>query len=402
MACKIQWPVQINLAKLGRMRRETLARLACPGLEEACGGSLSITAQEEAPPGTSRLAADDVLYGELNCNVCSASFPILAGVAIVVPDVLGYVHEHFKGIAKLVPDTCVPNALQEVWLDAKAHVEEQSLEEDLESERVNALYLLTHYFKSRDDFWRVSQADPLFSELIEKYWDHGPFAKIKKIFQDHKNASLLELGCGVGGLLRELGEDVGDYLGVDSSFASIALARHIALGAPYEGDISIPEDLLAGALSRKTEIPPVDLSARVSDRVWDFIVGDALLPPLKSASWDVSASLNLLDMVPEPEQFPRLHVSLVKDGGRLIQSCPYLWHPEAAAKLRALLPASIQGSARAAEWLYEQAGTRIEKSFAHVPWLFYKHSRQLEIFSTHIFSARKIHPSDPSPRDPLP
>jgi SAM-dependent methyltransferase len=364
------------------MRLGTAASLSCPGLEASCGGSFSVQVAEQSG------SAPDILYGQLNCGSCHAQFPILAGVAILVPDVESYLHEHYKGIAKLVPDSRIPEAYAEAWMDAKKNLETESVEEDLESERVNSLYLLNHYLKANDPWWKKARLGPLFSELVEKYWDHGPFEKIKSILSADAPVSLLEMGCGVGGLYRELSGVVSQYLGVDSSFASIALARHINLGAPYAGELFAPVDLLSGSLSESIHLP-LSSPPDQADQQVDFIVGDALLPPLKLGIWDASASLNMLDMIPEPENFPALHASLVKPSGLLIQSCPYLWHPESSARVRAAVPSTIRDSGEAARWLYENAGMVMEKQFVQVPWLFYKHSRQLEIFSTHVFSARK-------------
>jgi len=362
------------------MLRSTLSNLLCPGLEEPCGAELSVKSTQDV--------AGDILYGQIHCENCGGLFPILAGVAIVVPDVESYLLEHVKGIAKLVLDDSIPEAYRDVWIDAKSNIEGEHIEEDLESDRVNALYILTHYMKAQDGWWKTKNGSPLFAELIEKYWDHGPFEKIKSLLPKNSAQTLVEIGCGVGGLFREVENLIGRYLGIDSSFASIALARHIALNAPYAGEILVPQDLLQGALTGHVRLPELKSTKA------DFIVGDALLPPLKLEHWDVSASLNMMDMVPDPQEFPRLHASLVKSGGMLIQSCPYIWHPQAALKMREkLAEISNSGSCdsdQAVEKIYEAAGTQILQRYVHVPWLFYKHARQLEIYSTHMFSARKI------------
>jgi hypothetical protein len=46
-------------------------------------------------------------------------------------------------------------------------------------------------------------------------------------------------------------------------------------------------------------------------------------------------------------------------------------------------------SARAVEWLYDQAGLSVTDSADHVPWLFFKHIRQLEIYDVHMLIARR-------------
>jgi hypothetical protein len=95
-------------------------------------------------------------------------------------------------------------------------------------------------------------------------------------------------------------------------------------------------------------------------------------------------------MLDEPSSLPEFQYELLKKNGIAIQSCPYIWHPEVARKLRKRLPAPLKNSSSAAaEWLYEKAGFKIEEKQEDLPWLFFKHLRQLEVYSVHAFVARK-------------
>jgi hypothetical protein len=82
----------------------------------------------------------------------------------------------------------------------------------------------------------------------------------------------------------------------------------------------------------------------------------------------------------------------LKKGGIAIQSCPYIWHEQVARELRERLPDSIRDSSQAVSWLYQEAGLAITEQVEHLPWLFFKHLRQLEIYSVHLLMARKSHP----------
>ena len=95
-------------------------------------------------------------------------------------------------------------------------------------------------------------------------------------------------------------------------------------------------------------------------------------------------------MLEEPKLLP-LHQKLsLKPGGIAIQSGPYIWHERIARKLRAALPKTITESGKAVEWLYEDAGFKILETKDHLPWLFFKHGRQLELYSVHLFKAEKL------------
>jgi SAM-dependent methyltransferase len=196
---------------------------------------------------------------------------------------------------------------------------------------------------------------------------------------------VIELGCGVGGLARMLKPHVSSYLGVDSSFASVALGRHLALGAPHPRPIRIPGDLLAGAVSREVAIAP----ARGWDGSIDLVVADLEALPVGEGRFDIALALNTIDMLAEPEVLPRYQHALLAEDGVAIQSCPYIWHESVARALRERIPPAVSDSAGAVEWLYEQSGFEIGQSIPHLPWLFFKHLRQLEIYSVHLFIGHK-------------
>lgn len=350
------------------MRKSTLTLLKCPD----CDSALACADER-----------DEIGTGSVGCTGCKKQFPVLAGVLVLVSDVRGYLLEHAKGIARYVDDSEIPKKFRAEFLEVKRELEVEHIEEDLEAERVTALYLMTHYLGAKD----VSSPDPLLNELIQKHWNNGPFARIKNMLASsaQKHRSFIELGCGVGGLCLALEGEIGSYLGVDSSFASIALARHYALGAPLKQPRTlVPHDLLQGAVSREIKIVPPQTRPNA-----DFVVCDLSAPPVKTGHWDVSAALNVIDMLPEPRDLPKLQHALLAKGGLAIQSCPYIWHPEVAARLRKTLPKNVTDSVAAAEHIYKERGFTIEASEPHVPWLFFKNTRQLEIYSVHLFSASR-------------
>ncbi|MGK5088371.1 hypothetical protein WDW86_12500 [Bdellovibrionota bacterium FG-2] len=384
------------------MLNTTLQSLSCPRRKkgaQACGGSLILEASQERFEISEVSKTPEVFEirsGTLQCIQCQAKYPILAGVAVVVENVRHYLIDHVKGISKLILEEELPEEFREEFEEAREDIQTEHIEEDLEAERVNALYVMTHYLNTQGSEWWKSEAgegSPLIASLVKEHWDRGPFSQIKTWVGDlaSKNADLnaVELGCGVGGLYPQLRPHLKSYLGVDSAFASIALARHMALGFAYEGEIKVPEDLLKGSVSRKIQSPNVSPKEICAEGAVDFVVGDFEHPPLQIGRWNLSIALNAIDMLDRPETLPRLQHELLSPRGIAIQSCPYIWHEAASRKLRARLPKGIATSSKAVEWLYTQVGFEIEKSVEHVPWLFFKHVRQLEIYSVHMFLARR-------------
>src|SRR4051812_48854257 len=115
------------------MLTTTTQRLRCPRKKrgaERCGGLLTLRPKE-----TSGL---EVQSGHLDCQQCKAKFPILAGVAIVVPEVRHYLVDHAKGIAQVVKDADIPREYLQEYLAAKAEIHSGHIEDDLEAERVTS------------------------------------------------------------------------------------------------------------------------------------------------------------------------------------------------------------------------------------------------------------------------
>jgi SAM-dependent methyltransferase/uncharacterized protein YbaR (Trm112 family) len=363
------------------MLSTTLPHLRCP-----CGGKLAIDGAE-APTGR----PVEIRSGYLVCKSCRLGYLILAGIPLLVESTYDYLLDHVKGISKIVPDEEIPEEFRADYVAERDELQAEHIEEDLEAERVNALYLLNHYVRADSDlrWWQPLEGEgsPLIGRLVREHWDQGPFARIGEWVREHgPYPSVLELGCGVGGLHRVLRPHCEFYLGMDSSFASIALARHIALGVPYPGELRVPEDLIRGPVSREIPLP---VAAEADGRV-DFVVADVNDAPAARSEWDLSIALNTIDMLEDPAALPELQAGLLRKGGTAIQSCPYVWHPATSETLRHELPAKVRGSsARAVEYLYKEAGFAIDQVIDHQPWLFFKNVRQLELYSVHLFKASK-------------
>lgn len=366
------------------MFRTTLGELICPKKKKGgalCASPLSLETKDDH--------SMEVVSGLLRCGKCQSRFPILAGVAILVDDVRSYIVEHVKGIAQVVSDSDIPREYRSDYLQAKADIRVEHIEWDLEARRVTSLYVMNHYLSAAKpaNWWQPESGtgSALIESLIVEYWDQGPLARVSEWILDlnPKIGAIVELGCGVGGLYPRIRSQSVRYIGVDSSFSSIAIARHLALGVPMRFDLTGPRDLLQGSVSQKLKVP----TPRAADGNADFIVGDVDTAPVATGHWDCAVALNMIDMLDNPAALPKLQRSLVKKDGTVIQSSPYVWHEAVAKKLRKTLPKTVKDSASAVAWLYESHGLKIEKSIENAPWLFFKHLRQLEIYSAHLFLA---------------
>ena len=169
-----------------------------------CHGDLSLFSSRKSPA----TSVYEVTSGHLECRKCHSKFPILGGVAILVESVRDYLLSHVKGIAQAVPDSEIPKEYLHDYLEAKAEIQVEHIEEDLEAERIIALYVMNHYLrvkssKGEQAWWksRSGQGSPLIESLIHNHWDQGPFAQIERwVAGEETQFEGVELGCGVGGL----------------------------------------------------------------------------------------------------------------------------------------------------------------------------------------------------------
>jgi len=372
------------------MYLSTLSSIRCLD----CKGVLELRSASEKQ-------GEDILYGEVACSECEgprSSYPILAGVLLYVGDGETALIRHMKGIMALVPDQKIPERYRDVYLEARESLAEdgffdEGLEEDLEAERVTSLYVMNHYLKADQV---PETGNPVMDELVAKLWDHGPLEKTAQCILKKGVRRVLELGSSVGGLAQRLPE-LESYLGVDASFASVALARHLALGASYPKTIRIPGDLIQGAVS---------ITPRLPDPAWrgrsgaDFILGDLRELSLVSGFFDGTVALGLIDMLEEPVTLVRLQheiLSALPSGpsgpsrsspGWAVQASPYIWHEPVARALREGaqrqgLELSTLSSAQAIQALYREGGFDLDESLEALTWVFFKHRRQIELYAVH-------------------
>ena len=382
------------------MKPSTLDLVRCLN-PECTGGELELAVG-------ARSASGDIQYGELLCVECEADYPILAGVALLVPDVEGYLLEHIQGVSSIVREGDFPKEYRTSMKQAARELRElgpEHIEDGLESDRINALYLTNHYLEGADVAQRLEKEgaiSPVIKKMILDYWDQGPMSRVAQIISEsprkHQSSSadsetLVELGCGVGGLARSVQKAGVRYLGIDSSFLSIWHARRLNSG--HAEKIKTPGDLLHGPQTIEFSVGPTGLGSSPPDLRAvdsDFIVGQIDIPPILAGAFDWSLSLNTMDMLEEPARLPFAQWVALKSGGQAIQTCPYIWHPEIARQLRDWASTQAipdRASTSVVQALYERQGFRVTEQDCHVPWLFLKHARQLEIYDVHVLTALK-------------
>ncbi|WP_319547822.1 Trm112 family protein [Desulfogranum marinum] len=214
---------------------------------------------------------DDIEVGTLACTACGAVFPIHDGIAHLDP---------FKD-------------------------QYGATENKYEHQEVVSSYLWSHY-----------------SDLFDQEYASEAYAAWSRQINPAEGIGV-DAGGAVGRFTFELSTKCDFAIGVDNSVAFVQTARQLM----KERSISFAlkdEGLLTRAAS--FTLPESWQSEKV-----EFIVGNALALPLRSASIAAYASLNLIDKVPSPLRHLREMNRVTRDtDAQFLLSDPFSWSTEAA------------------------------------------------------------------------
>ena len=159
------------------------------------------------------------------------------------------------------------------------------------------------YFTTRESWrdWR-----------IEAHWliEHSRIAE---------NSSVLEIGCGGGGLLRMLRERGASAVGVDTLETALELARAVSLrGAKYATKQSPNSTLDANAASQR----PLAMT---------FVrIGEDTTLPFRDASFDAIIAQHAIEHLPDVDVALREWKRLLKPNGRIALATPNAFYPDPA------------------------------------------------------------------------
>ncbi len=155
--------------------------------------------------------------------------------------------------------------------------------------------------------------------LGDDYWGSYPFQtlvdKIKDSLPIMEAATLLDLGCGVGRLLRELANNQVNwaYYGIDFSYNQLRIAHDCWV----EGEtfaIDFPQRGLPKIHYQPSVIPGLQLGLAKAEAL-----------PFPAASFDVICSTFLLDRLVSPELTIHECHRVLRPGGTLVLASPLNW-----------------------------------------------------------------------------
>lgn len=124
----------------------------------------------------------------------------------------------------------------------------------------------------------------------------------------------IDLGCATGKFTFTLAGHCSIAVGLDTDFHALACAASLQRG----------EDIHFHRPIRAMAAETVKISFPAPENVL-FILGDALDPPFRSESFQITAALNLLDSITEPLILLKQMDALLESGGTLLLTSPFAW-----------------------------------------------------------------------------
>ena len=207
---------------------------------------------------------DEVLDGALGCRHCGASYPVEAGVAVVLREAAAFL-------------------------------------EGSRTDPALSTYLWADYLRDLDPLPIGLRADPHPVQLL--------VAELQPTWH------VLDLGCGTGGATFAMAAAGSAFaLGIDRSWERIEAAIRLRRTGRYLA--SIPA---AVGHVGEVQIDRPDLCGASCD----FLVGDAIDPPLSAASWDAVVLGMVYDTVRAPGLLLGQAGALLRDHGLLLAASPY-------------------------------------------------------------------------------
>ena len=402
------------------MKRDSLHILACPcaGAKGPCRSPLTVEEKDGVPLIEAADPRHGILEGILRCSGCGATFPIVCGLPILIPELKDYLRANHALLISMAAQIGEP--LSDKML---RYLEQQGahcppvmsgLGWHYGSPHQLSVYLSAHY---DDVLYTMPEGNPLRA-LLQAARATDPYSALVGLVAPHIKGSgegagegadegagegagegaaegsgkvpggarpiALDVGCHVGRLSRELAPRCGTVLGLDMNFAAALTARRILVGwpRPFDGYDLYREGLLHER--RAIALPPLANA--------EVIVGSGLSLPLRDGSIDIAVSTNVLDAIPAPALLLQEMGRSLREGGLIGNACIYMWD--------IVVPTEGWLGGKDGQESAERVRRFLSESFEligeadYVPWVLHQYDRSWGLHLSHCIAGRK-RASDP-------
>jgi SAM-dependent methyltransferase/uncharacterized protein YbaR (Trm112 family) len=365
------------------MNHNFFETLACPSslTGSRCLGTLHLA---QAPaPRFDPSDPDEIMEGVLECQACGQSYPVLCGVTVLLPDVNAYLSRHYETIFTLAleHDLGISPAMRN-WLHQRGvHAESGPRSGGEDSPRALGSYLRAHYDREASLLAFLPAGHPL-----QAFAAAYPQADLYRVLIDMltpclpPKAHILDIGCHVGRLTRDLAGQGHQLLGLDISFPAVFTARRAVRSWPSRLD---GYEYYRDGFQR--EHRPLDLPPLPNA---ECLVASATQLPLRPATFKAVACANVIDILPDPIALLREIRTVLQDEGLLALSTPY--HRGASrAAARWLGNETRLSAAKALKWRIGHF-FKIQNEQDLVPWVLGEHERRFQVYLNHCLVGEKI------------
>jgi SAM-dependent methyltransferase/uncharacterized protein YbaR (Trm112 family) len=383
------------------MKRDSLQVLACPcaGPKGPCRSPLTVEEKDGSPLVEAADPAHGIIEGVLRCSACGASFPIVCGLPILIPELKDYLRGNYALMVSLAAQIGEPvsEKMLRYLQQQGAHCPPvmAGLGWHYGSPHSLSVYLSAHY---DDVLYTLPEGNPIRA-LLQAARATNPYSALVGLISPQITSEIsqrsaqdgaarpiaLDVGCHVGRLSRELAPHCGTVLGLDMNFAAALTARQILVGwpRPFDGYDLYREGLLH-------ERRAISLAPLASAEV---IVGSGLSLPLRDGSVDVAVSTNVLDAIPAPALMLQEMGRALRAGGLIGNSCMYMWD--------IVVPTEGWLGGKDGQESAERVRRFLSESFEligeadHVPWVLHQYDRSWGLHLSHCIAGRKRAAADP-------
>ncbi|MEX2586432.1 MAG: methyltransferase domain-containing protein [Actinomycetota bacterium] len=359
------------------MKIESLSRLACPSAE--CAGELYV---DEAEPSEVLGDGSELIEGILRCRSCGADYPVLLGVALLVPDLQQYLWGFWPEIerwGRQLQDVQISRTMLGYLGIASAHIGHAGPPPQPEE---NLGWSVSPYLQVHGDRESMMLGLPegWWRSLVGRYGTEGPdpYRYLLDAAGRHRTDGggllAVEVGAGIGWGAAELARDYGYCLGFDWSFTAVLTARRYFLSSPLPLEGYELETEKGSFTDRPLQRPAQ------RDNL-DFVVADGARLPVAGAHAQCLAAINVLCAAADPmslfEEFSRG----LGPEGLLLLATPYWADPGADGDSEFARggPAFTRSALRKEFRVLEEADM--------VPWLLRLAQRRWNVYLSHCLVA---------------